>query len=102
MQGVSMVYSFDDPHAHDRHLTQYFEIVGNRAIYNDGWLAGTVHKAPWESQPLTSLAEDKWELYDTRADFSLVNVDVQPIQAADPKAANEAAIEGLQRQAEFE
>ncbi len=73
MQGVSMLYSFDDPHARDRHLTQYFEIVGNRAIYNDGWLAGTVHKAPWESQPRTSLAEDKWELYDTRADFSLVN-----------------------------
>jgi len=73
MQGVSMVYSFDDPHAPDRHVTQYFEIVGNRAIYHDGWLAGTVHKAPWELQPRTSLADDPWELYDTRADFSLVN-----------------------------
>ena len=31
-----------------RHLTQYFEIFGNRAIYNDGWLAGTVHRAAWE------------------------------------------------------
>ena len=47
MQGVSTVYSFDAPHAPDRHLTQYFEIIGNRAIYHDGWLAGTVHKAPW-------------------------------------------------------
>ena len=73
MQGVSMVYSFDAPHAPDRHMTQYFEIVGNRAIYHDGWLAGTIHKAPWELQPRTSLANDKWELYDTRADFSLVN-----------------------------
>jgi arylsulfatase len=71
MQGNSMVYSFDDSHAPDRHLTQYFEIVGNRALYNDGWLAGTVHKAPWEPKPRTSLANDKWELYDTRKDFSL-------------------------------
>jgi arylsulfatase len=73
MQGVSMLYSFDDARAPGRHLTQYFEIVGNRGIYHDGWLAGTVHKAPWELQPRTSLAADKWELYDTRADFSLVN-----------------------------
>ena len=73
MQGVSMVYSFNKAHAPDRHTTQYFEIVGNRAIYHDGWLAGTVHKAPWELQPRISLANDKWELYDTRADFSLTH-----------------------------
>jgi arylsulfatase len=73
MQGVSMVYSFDGPHAPDRHLIQYFEILGNRAIYHDGWLAGTIHKAPWELQPRTNLATDKWELYDTRTDFSLIN-----------------------------
>ena len=48
IQGVSMIYSFNDPKAADRHLTQYFEIAGNRAIYNDGWLAGTIHRAPWE------------------------------------------------------
>ena len=45
-----MVYSFDDPQAKDRHTTQYFEIFGNRAIYHDGWLAGTVHQAPWEAE----------------------------------------------------
>ena len=73
MQGVSMVYSFDNARAPDRHLTQYFEIIGNRGIYHDGWLAGTVHKAPWEMQPRATLANDKWELYDTRVDFSLVN-----------------------------
>ena len=50
MEGVSMVYTFDDPRAPDRHTTQYFEITGNRAIYHDGWLAGTVHRAPWELQ----------------------------------------------------
>ncbi len=73
MQGVSMIYSFNDAHAPDRHVTQYFEVAGNRGIYNDGWLAGTVHKAPWEATPRADLADDKWELYDTRADFSLVN-----------------------------
>jgi arylsulfatase len=73
IEGVSMRYAFDDPKAKDRHATQYFEIFGNRAIYHDGWLAGTVHKAPWEMKPRRTLAEDVWELYDTRSDFSLAN-----------------------------
>ena len=42
-------------------------------IYHDGWLAGTVHKAPWEAKPRTTLDKDTWELYDTRTDFSLAN-----------------------------
>ncbi len=50
MEGVSMVYTFDDAKAADRHKTQYFEIFGNRAIYHDGWVAATVHKAPWEAE----------------------------------------------------
>ena len=73
IEGVSMVYTFADPKAPSRHTTQYFEIFGNRAIYNDGWLAGTVHRAPWESKPRTLLENDKWELYDTRSDFSLTS-----------------------------
>jgi len=73
IEGVSMMYAFDDAKAKDRHTTQYFEIFGNRAIYHDGWLAGTVHKAPWEMKPRRPLAEDVWELYDTRSDFSLAN-----------------------------
>ena len=44
------------PKAKDRHTTQYFEIFGNRAIYHDGWLAGTVHRAPWEMKPRHALA----------------------------------------------
>ena len=48
IEGVSMLYTFNDAKAKDNHLTQYFEIFGNRAIYHDGWLAGTVHRAPWE------------------------------------------------------
>lgn len=74
MDGVSMVYSFNDAGAKDRHLTQYFEMFGNRAIYHDGWFARTIHKAPWEPKPRRPLADDSaWELYDTRADFSLVD-----------------------------
>jgi arylsulfatase A-like enzyme len=73
IEGVSMVYSFANAKAPSTHTTQYFEIFGNRAIYNDGWLAGTVHKAPWESKPRATLENDKWELYDTRKDFSLAN-----------------------------
>ena len=73
MDGVSMVYSFDDAEAKDRHITQYFEMFGNRAMYHDGWFARTIHRAPWEMKPRRPLAEDIWELYDTRTDFSLVN-----------------------------
>jgi arylsulfatase len=72
MDGTSLVYSFDDATAKDRHTTQYFEMFGNRAIYHEGWFARTIHKAPWEHKPRRGLAEDIWELYDTRRDFSLV------------------------------
>jgi arylsulfatase A-like enzyme len=73
IEGVSMKYSFENGTAVSRHTTQYFEIAGNRAIYHDGWLAGTVHKAPWEGKPRRTLQEDVWELYDVRADFSLAS-----------------------------
>jgi len=73
IEGVSMVYTFANAQATSRHYVQYFEIMGNRGIYADGWLAGTVHRAPWEFKPRTTLDKDIWELYDTRSDFSLVN-----------------------------
>jgi hypothetical protein len=73
IEGVSMMYTFDDSKAESRHKTQYFEIFGNRAVYADGWFAGTIHKAPWEAKPRAALLDDKWELYDTRNDFSLAN-----------------------------
>ena len=73
MDGVSMLYCLDDADAEDRHTTQYFEMFGNRAIYHDGWLARVVHSLPWRGKPLHSLEEDVWQLYDTRADFSLSN-----------------------------
>jgi len=73
MDGVSMLYCLDDADAEDRHKTQYFEMFGNRGIYHDGWLARVNHRAPWRSEPFQALEEDIWELYDTRADFSLFN-----------------------------
>jgi len=73
IEGVSMVYTFGDAQAPSRHTTQYFEIFGNRAIYQDGWLAGTVHRAAWEFKPRKALEDDVWELYDARTDFSLAN-----------------------------
>jgi arylsulfatase len=73
MDGISLLYAFDDADAAERRTTQYFEIAGNRAIYHDGWLAGTIHKAPWEAQPRAPLEDDVWELYDVRSDFSLSN-----------------------------
>ena len=81
IEGVSMLYTFENPKAPSRHTTQYFEIFGNRAIYHDGWFAGTIHRAPWEMKPRASFLEDKWELYDTRHDFSLVN----DLAAKEPK-----------------
>jgi arylsulfatase len=87
MEGVSMAYTFDDAKARERHTTQYFEIAGNRAIYHDGWLARTIHKAPWEKEKREPLEKDVWELYDVRNDFSL---------AADLAAKNPKKLKELQ------
>ena len=74
MDGVSMLYAFADANARDRHVTQYFEMFGNRAMYQDGWFARTIHRAPWEGKARRTLDDDSgWELFDTRSDFSLVN-----------------------------
>lgn len=70
IEGVSMLYAFDDTKAADRHTTQYFEMFGNRAIYQNGWYARTVHKAPW-GNPKNRFTEDTWELYNVAEDFSL-------------------------------
>ena len=73
IEGVSMNYSFDDAKAPDTRKTQYFEMIGNRGIYHDGWFAGTIHKAPWEAKPRHPLTEDVWELYNVNEDFSQAN-----------------------------
>jgi arylsulfatase len=73
MEGTSLLYSFNDDKAKERHTTQYFEIFGNRAMYHEGWFARTIHRAPWETRDLPPLTSDTWELYNTREDFSLAN-----------------------------
>jgi arylsulfatase A-like enzyme len=70
IEGVSMRYTFDDPHAADRRRTQYFEMFCNRGIYHEGWTAVTRHSTPWVVGPLPPIQDDVWELYDTNADWS--------------------------------
>jgi len=73
IEGTSLVYTFNDAAAKEKHTVQYFEMMGNRGLYQDGWLARTIHKAPWNPKPYAVLQEDKWELYNTMVDFSLSN-----------------------------
>ena len=72
MEGASLLASFSDAKAKAR-TTQYFEIAGNRAVYHDGWMAGVIHKAPWEAKPRRALEADLWELYNVTEDFSCAN-----------------------------
>lgn len=73
IEGTSLAYSFNEANAAEKHTVQYFEMFGNRAIYQDGWYARTIHKAPYLPKAYTSLQEDVWELYNTKEDFSLTN-----------------------------
>ncbi len=75
IEGVSMVYSFNDAKAADRHETQYFEMFGNRGIYHKGWTAVTRHKTPWllVGEKMPPFDDDTWELYDTTKDWSQAN-----------------------------
>ena len=76
IEGVSMMYSFDDPNAKGTRPVQYFEMVGNRALYKDGWIAAARHgRLPWEIRGGTTrdFDHDKWELYNLAEDFSESN-----------------------------
>jgi arylsulfatase len=73
IDGVSMAYSFADAAAPSRRTTQYFEMIGNRAIYHDGWVACTTPPVPpWDPRAAEVDAIDgyEWELYHTDTDFS--------------------------------
>jgi arylsulfatase len=70
MDGVSMLYSVDNPKAAERRKTQYFEMFGNRGIYHDGWTASTRHSIPWLMAANPPLKDDVWELYNVNEDFS--------------------------------
>lgn len=70
IEGVSMLYAFNEGDAPERHETQYFEVMGNRGIYHKGWTAVTKHSIPWVKAPMPALDDDVWELYDTTTDWS--------------------------------
>lgn len=96
MDGTSFLYSFDDARAAERHTVQYFEMLGSRGIYKDGWWAGArLDKAPWDFSPATlkrfapgqyDPEKDSWELYYLPDDFS---------QAKNLAAANPAKLTEL-------
>jgi arylsulfatase A-like enzyme len=89
IEGTSMVYSFDDADAPERHDLQYFEMAGNRGIYHKGWSAVTRHSTPWlPNQELPPLDEDVWELYDGSSDWT---------QARDLAADDPERLASLQR-----
>lgn len=80
MHGTSLIYTFDDADAAERHTQQYFETLGNRAMYEDGWwLAWRLPRTPWKVDPetLKQFAPGVWdpesdpaELYYLPDDFS--------------------------------
>ena len=73
IDGTSLIYSFADAKAPERHTVQYFEVFGHRAIYKDGWMASAFHsRLPWTGLDFANkpFESDTWELYDLRHDFS--------------------------------
>ena len=79
IEGVSMTYTFDKANANapSRRTTQYFEMMGNRAIYHDGWIAATTPPAgPWlmgMGKMPNVVNGYKWELYNITEDYSEFN-----------------------------
>ena len=79
IEGVSMVYTWDKANANapTKHTTQYFEMLGNRAIYQDGWLAATTPVTlPWllsTATPPDVITGYKWELYNLNEDVTEAN-----------------------------
>jgi arylsulfatase len=90
MEGTSLLYTFNDADAPERHDLQYFEMFGNRGIYHKGWSAVTKHKTPWVlvGGNLPAFDDDVWELYDGGVDYS---------QARDVKADHPDRLATLQR-----
>jgi arylsulfatase len=91
IDGTSLVYSFDSAKAPERHVRQYFELLGNRAIYDHGWMASTTPgRLPWKAGKSAGLPTDyKWELYNLDTDFS---------QARDLAKSEPARLAALQKE----
>jgi arylsulfatase len=87
IEGLSMLYSFEEATAKGRRATQYFELATNRAIYHDGWIACSQYGLPWETAGHgDGFINAPWELYHIEADFS---------QADDLAKANPKKLEEL-------
>jgi len=77
--GTSLLYTFDDAKAKGRKTTQYFEIIGSRGIYHDGWMASAFGpRTPWLPGLPKGILEwtpdqDRWELYNLDEDWSQAN-----------------------------
>jgi arylsulfatase len=89
-EGTSMLYSFNDADAPERHQTQYFEMFCNRGIYHKGWSAVTKHRTPWAmgGAVMPAFDDDVWELYDGNVDWT---------QAKDLSKENPEKLHELQR-----
>ncbi len=89
-EGTSLLYSFNDADAPERHETQYFEMFCNRGIYHKGWSAVTKHRTPWEMSGavMPAFDDDVWELYDGNTDWT---------QAKDLSKENPDKLHELQR-----
>ena len=74
-EGTSMLYSFNDADAPERHQTQYFEMFCNRGIYHKGWSAVTKHRTPWAmgGAVMPAFDDDVWELYNGNVDWTQSN-----------------------------
>ena len=73
IHGTSMQYSFDSATKPSTHTSQYFEILGNRALYHDGWIASCFHgRLPWIRLQgfVFDGPQERWELYNVAEDFS--------------------------------
>ncbi len=76
IDGFSFAKSFGDARAPSLHRVQYFEQFGNRAIYQDGWVAAAFHGTPLghaipeDQQKVPDFDKDRWELYNIERDFS--------------------------------
>jgi arylsulfatase len=88
--GVSMKYSFNNANAETTHPTQYYEMYGNRAMYDHGWKAVTIHgnRMPWNFGGRADFDNDVWELY---------NLNEDPTESNDLAGTNPAKLEELKK-----
>jgi arylsulfatase A-like enzyme len=63
LEGVSMLAGLRHAEAPETHQVQYFEMMGNRGIYFQGWTAATKHRTPWKADTPVPFDDDVWELY---------------------------------------